>query len=27
LAAVQDKDDMTKAFDQRSATVGLHYAL
>lgn len=27
LAAVADKDDMTKAFDQRSATVGLSYAL
>lgn len=26
LAAVLDKDDMTKAFDQRSATVGLSYA-
>jgi hypothetical protein len=27
LAAVADKDDMTKAFDQRSVTVGLGYAL
>ena len=27
LAAVADKDDMTKAFDQRSATVGLSYAM
>jgi hypothetical protein len=27
LAAVADKDDMTKAFDQRSATLGLGYAL
>jgi hypothetical protein len=27
LAAVKDKDEMTKAFDQRSATVGLSYAL
>lgn len=27
LAAVKDKDPMTKAFDQRSATVGLSYAL
>ena len=27
LAAVADKDDMTKAFDQRSATVGIGYAL
>ena len=27
LAAVADKDDMTKPFDQRSATVGLSYAL
>jgi len=26
LAAVLDKNDMTKAFDQRSATVGLSYA-
>lgn len=26
LAAVADKDDMTKAFDQRSATVGVGYA-
>ena len=27
LAAVADKDDMTKAFDQRSATLGIGYAL
>jgi hypothetical protein len=27
LAAVADKDDMTKAFDQRSATLGLGYAM
>jgi opacity protein-like surface antigen len=27
LAAVADKDDMTKAFDQRSATLGVGYAL
>ena len=27
LAAVTDKDDMTKAFDQRSATLGIGYAL
>jgi hypothetical protein len=27
LGAVADKDDMTKAFDQRSATAGLSYAL
>lgn len=27
LAAVADKNDMTKAFDQRSVTVGLGYAL